>query len=285
MKKIGFIDYYLDEWHANNYPKWIKERAAALGLSWTVAYAWADVDKNDGLTTAEWCEQQQVMQVATIEQLVQLSDAIIVLSPDHPEHHERLSQLALQSGKPVYMDKTFAPDVATALAMFSLAERHQTPLFSSSALRFADEIQAAARDFTPQSIGYASMMSPGKYSNYAVHPFEMVVTLMGTDIKRIKCHANEWGRQFIVAFHDGRQATVEQTASATFQATMATKTGEGQHIAQCSHMFENLIDAILQFFETPIVPVPKEETVVIMALIEAGSKALKQPDQWIEVMV
>ena len=25
MKKIGFIDFYLDEWHANNYPAWIRE--------------------------------------------------------------------------------------------------------------------------------------------------------------------------------------------------------------------------------------------------------------------
>lgn len=24
MKKTGFIDYYLDEWHANNYPQWIR---------------------------------------------------------------------------------------------------------------------------------------------------------------------------------------------------------------------------------------------------------------------
>ena len=23
--KIGFVDYYLDEWHANNYPQWIRE--------------------------------------------------------------------------------------------------------------------------------------------------------------------------------------------------------------------------------------------------------------------
>ena len=21
MKRVGFIDYYLDEWHANNYPE------------------------------------------------------------------------------------------------------------------------------------------------------------------------------------------------------------------------------------------------------------------------
>ena len=30
MKTIGFIDYYLDEWHANNYPAWIRARRAAI---------------------------------------------------------------------------------------------------------------------------------------------------------------------------------------------------------------------------------------------------------------
>ena len=27
-KKIGFIDYYLDEWHSNNYPKMIPSSRA-----------------------------------------------------------------------------------------------------------------------------------------------------------------------------------------------------------------------------------------------------------------
>ena len=25
MRKIGFVDHYIDEWHANNYPAWIRE--------------------------------------------------------------------------------------------------------------------------------------------------------------------------------------------------------------------------------------------------------------------
>lgn len=35
--KIGMIDYYLDEWHANNYPKMIRELSdgkAEIGLAW-----------------------------------------------------------------------------------------------------------------------------------------------------------------------------------------------------------------------------------------------------------
>ena len=42
MKKIGFIDYYLSEWHANNYPAWINEAADKLGLDCKVAYGWAE---------------------------------------------------------------------------------------------------------------------------------------------------------------------------------------------------------------------------------------------------
>ena len=45
MKKIGFIDYYISEWHANSYPKWIEEANEALGTDYKVAYAWAEVDK------------------------------------------------------------------------------------------------------------------------------------------------------------------------------------------------------------------------------------------------
>ena len=42
MKKIGFIDYYLDEWHANNYPKFIKD---AVGDEFVIAYAYGEIDK------------------------------------------------------------------------------------------------------------------------------------------------------------------------------------------------------------------------------------------------
>jgi len=283
MRKIGFIDYYLDEWHANNYPAWIAERAQQLGLDWKVAYAWAEIDKPDGITTDQWCEEQDVQRVATIEQLIELSDAIIVLSPDHPEHHERLAQLALQSGKPVYMDKTFAPDLATAERIFKHAEAGNTPLFSTSALRFALEIQEHAAKLEADSIEYLAVTGPGRYSNYAVHQFEMIVTLMGTRAKRIKSLSTDNGRHFVVEFDNGRQASYLQMKSAPFQAIVQLKDGEGSFIAQCSNMFEELIDAILRFFEDGKPPVQPEETLAVIALIEAGQAALAQRDEWIEV--
>ena len=33
MKIIGFVDYYLSEWHANNYVGWLKEASEKLGIT------------------------------------------------------------------------------------------------------------------------------------------------------------------------------------------------------------------------------------------------------------
>ncbi|WP_168120091.1 Gfo/Idh/MocA family oxidoreductase [Paenibacillus sp. HB172176] len=283
MKKIGFIDYFLDEWHANNYPAWLEERAKLLGLDWELAYAWAEIDKPDGLSTDDWCAKHNVQRLDSLEELVELSHAIVILSPDHPEHHERLAQLALQSGKPVYMDKTFAPEVAAAKRIFQQAEAGGTPLFSSSALRFAKEIQEQAGKLNAEEISYLAVSGPGRFANYAVHQFEMIVTLMGTGARRLKSLSNDQGRQIIVEFDGERQASYLQLSSAPFQAILQQKDGQGGYIPQCSDMFEGLMEAMLRFFETREVPVPPAETLAVMALIEAGGVALSRRDEWIEL--
>ena len=56
MKKIGFVDYYISEWHANNYPAWFKEANEKLGFDYEVAYFWAEKDLSpvDNVTSSQW---------------------------------------------------------------------------------------------------------------------------------------------------------------------------------------------------------------------------------------
>ena len=85
MRKIGFIDYYLDEWHANNYPAWIKEHSSGEQV---VAYAYAYREPPfAGMSSAEWAKKQGVELVPTIDALIEKSDCIVVLSPDNSEMH------------------------------------------------------------------------------------------------------------------------------------------------------------------------------------------------------
>ncbi len=60
MKKIGFIDFFIDEWHANNYPKMIRE--SSFKGKFDVALAWDDVRREGKKPLAEWCAEQKVGQ-------------------------------------------------------------------------------------------------------------------------------------------------------------------------------------------------------------------------------
>lgn len=281
MKKIGFIDFYLDEWHANNYPNWIRENARESGRDIEVAYAWAETDLEGGLDTVSWCEKQQVQELSSIEEVVVKSDYLIVLSPDHPEHHERLGQIPLMSGKPVYMDKTFSPDLETGKRMFELAEQYGTPLFSSSALRFSTELFNYKKD--EKQLEYVATTGPGTFKNYAVHQFEMIVSLMGVGAKRVKSLSTNHVNLLHVEYDNGSQASFSQIQHAEFQVHLQFDNGEGVWIPQCSDMFPRLVDSVLTFFETGASPVPKAETLEVMALLDAGKKALETRDTWIDV--
>jgi len=133
MMKIGFIDHYIDEFHANNYPAWIRESSYA-GMC-DVTLAWEELTPTGKKPLSEWCREQEVKQAKSIEQTVEECDAIVVLSPDNAERHEDLADLPLRSGKPVYVDKPIAPSLAAARRLFDKAESCGTPMMSSSALR------------------------------------------------------------------------------------------------------------------------------------------------------
>ena len=286
MKRIGFIDFFLDEWHANNYPEWIRENSASFKRDCDVSYAWAetDNDKPGRLGTVEWCRKYGVEALPSIEELVEKSDYIVVLSPDNPEHHERLCRVPLMSGKPVYVDKTFSPDLSSGVRMFELADKYGTPMFSSSALRFTKELSGYPDSkVNRKSLEYVATLGSGSYENYSIHQLEMIVSLMGPGATRIKSLSSENSRLLIYEYADGRHASMLQMQETPFQVSIQLKDGGGVFVSNCSDIFPRFIHSMIDFFETGKPPVPKEETLEIMALIEAGFKALSGYDTWIKV--
>ena len=107
MIKIGFIDFYLDEWHANNYPKMFKE-ASDGEVQVSCAYGMID-SPIGGLTNDAWCEKMGIPRAHTIEEVIAGSDALVVLSPDNCEMHETLCPLPLASGTGLGMKEACTP--------------------------------------------------------------------------------------------------------------------------------------------------------------------------------
>lgn len=274
MKKLGFIDLFIDEWHANNYPAWIK--TARRGTEFELAYAWEKAPQN-GRPLEKWCADFGVTPLKSMEEVVEKSDAVFVLAPSNPEVHRELAEIPLKSGKPVFVDKPFAPSKADAEAMFELAAKHNTPLMSSSALRFSTELDAYRNK---PGTTYMETTGGGRsFWEYSIHQIEMIVSVLGTGAKRImQCGANDV-EHMVIQYEDDRRASVTYTPNAPFTTRLVH---EGKMIVnpQCSDFFPILLSEILDFFATGKSPIDTAQTIEIAALVAAGIKALEAQNVW-----
>ena len=268
MKKIGFIDYYLSEWHANNYPAWIKAASERLGTEYEVKYAYAELDVSpvDGVTTDEWCEKFGVERCASIKELCEKSDNVIILAPSDPECHLRYAKEALTSGKRTYVDKTFAPNLREAEEIFRIAEEGGCEIFSTSALRYADELREID---APKCI-----VTTGGGSNlpeYIIHQIEMAVKLLG--VGAVSLNVVTEGEETVCRVAYGDERSLEMRYFPKHAFSLALKDGEA--IKAKSDFFANLMEEILRFFDGGENPICKCQTLEVMKIREGVIRAFK----------
>lgn len=266
MKTVGFVDYCLDEWHANNYPAWIEEANKILGTDYRVTYAWAE--KELGIGTAAWCEKFGATPCATVEELCEKSDVIFILAPSNPEKHLEYARRVFPCGKRVYVDKTFAPDHKEAEEIFAIAKQYGTPFFSTSALRYATELDEieGARHLIVTGGG-------GNLEEYIIHQAEMVVKLTG--IHPLSASVSKQGEQRVISVEgqakDGQPIDVTFLFAPAMPFTVCAETSEGKSIYRAikSGFFAALLTDVLRFFENGVPPFDPQETLAVMALRDA----------------
>lgn len=277
MKKIGVIDYYLDQYHFENYPTWIRE---ASGGESQIVYAWAKMDKPDGKTNAQCCAEQGIELLDDVNELIEKSDCLIVMSPDNPEMHEELCALPLASGKPTYVDKTFAVDRETALRIIEMARKGNTPFFSTSALRYSREYA----DVNKEGIEFISSRGPGMFGNYGIHQLEPIICMMGAGVEKIMFTGTESTPAFVLRYRDGRCATMVQLGwECDFSVAINYKGDHARVIQGASDFYQQFIKQLVAFFEDGVPRVPAEETLQVITILEYGHKAMSTPDQWVKL--
>lgn len=280
-KKLGFIDLYISEWHANNYPNWMKGACEALGYDYKIAYAWAEqeVSPVDGGTTDEWCLKYGAERCQTIEELCEKSDMIVILAPSNPEAHLGYAERVFKFGKPTYIDKTFAPDAATSARIFALSEKYGAPFFSTSALRYADELELIEAPTTVITTGNGDSAE-----EYIVHQVEMVVKKLGIGARAVTADTVGAATRFRVLYNDERAAQMTfSNGSLPFTVYMANG-GSSKFRKIESDFFKSLMKDILVFFETGRTSFDTAETHEAMKIREAALKAMAAPGTEIVIL-
>ena len=272
-KRIGFVDYKLDNFHANIYLKIAREDLAARGF--TIAGCTA-MDEKDGRA---WADKNGVPYFADLDELDAAVDVYMILAPSNPEVHLGLCERILPYGKTTYVDKTFAPDLKTAQKIFALADQHKAKMQTTSALRYTN-VQAHVAEVGRKAVQHMVAWGGGRsFGEYAIHPTELVVSCMGPKVESLMRRGEGKQSQLLLNFSAGRTAVINVYAQADtpFAASVTTKAGTQLFTVDGARLFVDTLAAIFDFFEAGKPNIDRAESLAVRRILDAAAspRALK----------
>ena len=129
--------------------------------------------------------------VDTIPKLLEKVDVVMLESVDGRIHLQEALPV-IKAGKPLWIEKPVAGSLADAITILELAKKHHVPCFSSSSLRFGQEIQELKKNEDLGTVVSASTWGPCSYSTgtpdiffYGIHGIEPLFVLMGTGCETV----------------------------------------------------------------------------------------------------
>ena len=216
--------------------------------------------------------------VASIEELLTKVDAVLLESVDGRPHLAQ-ARPVFKAKKRVFIDKPFAASYADAREIVRLSRESNTPFFSSSSLRYANDVVALKSKPELGGILGALAFSPSPTEPhhpdlfwYGIHGVETLYTLMGPGCESVS-RTNSAGADVVTGkWKDGRLGTFrgiregkQDYGAVVFGAKAAAATTPPMKVD-----YRNLLVEIIKFFQTGVAPIQPEETLEMMAFMEAA---------------
>lgn len=221
--------------------------------------------------------------VDSIDALLKKVDVVFLESVDGRPHLEQ-ARPVIAAGKPLFIDKPMAASLADGMEIFRLAKEKNVPCFSSSSLRFASGFQAARSGKSPFGevrgcVAWGPLHLEPHHPDlfwYGIHGVETLFTIMGPGCKTVTRVAPD---KVVGVWKDGRQGTFigKEGYGATVEGSL--KTGD----AGTYEGYEVLVKEIVRFFETGKPPVSAEETLEVLAFMEAADESKRQNGAPVEI--
>ena len=275
MKRIGLIDYYINEWHALNYPSFLANVKKDIDDEFAITDFYAEIDHPD-LSSDEYEAKYGVHKCSSLEELCNKCDYLMVLYPDNPERKFEVIKKVIPFKKPIFVDKTFMNSFDEAKKTFELAKQYDTPLFTSSSLRYADEVRAL------ENVDSLLVIAPSVHlSDYWIHPLEIVVSKMGSGALRAKLSRSGVHHMLNIEYPNNRNALIVIAEGGNAQDFFISGNGKfKQNLVRCvSPYFENEMKDILRFFKEKTPSFSYLESLEAMKLRDIA--LLNKFDEWV----
>ncbi len=265
-KRIGFVDDNLDNFHSRVYLEAIRGPLRARGYAVSGAFA-LQQEKSRA-----WAEKNDLPYFDRVAELDKVADVYAVLAPSTPKVHEELCGLVLPFGKTTFVDKTFAPDAATAERIFQKADRYKAAVQTSSALRYT-AVQKLVRELGRDQVRHVVTWCPGgSYDEYAVHGVELAVSCLGPDAQALMRRGADPESQLLINYAGGRTAVVNvYIKRKTPYAASITTSKETRYLeVDTKPLFVDAASAMLDFYAAGKEQVERREMMAVMRILEAS---------------
>jgi Oxidoreductase family, NAD-binding Rossmann fold len=235
--------------------------------------SWSRVDKYAEELKTKWGIEME----PDIPTLCRKVDAILLESNDGRKHLAQ-ARLVIAAHKPMFIDKPLASILEDAREIARLAHDAGVPFSSSSSARFGGI--ATAMKFP--DVSGAIVWGPGPLephhqldlSWYAIHPIELLYTLMGTGCEEVSRVATDNSDEVVGRWKDGRLGSVRANRPHGGQGAVVFR---GDHLVQSDSTMEEgygpLLHEIVTFFQTGKAPVAAEETLEIISFMDAAQRS------------
>jgi hypothetical protein len=219
---------------------------------------------------------QGVEIVDSIDELLKRVDVVLLESVDGRTHLAQ-ARPVIAAGKPLFIDKPMAASLADAMQIFRLAKEKNAPCFSASSLRFSAGFQAVrngtagfgeVRSCTAWSPMHIEPHHPDLFW-YGIHGVEILFTIMGPGCKTVTRAGPE---KVVGVWKDGRQGIFVAKEGYGAMVEGATKSGEAGKFDG----YAPLVIEIVKFFKTGKPPISADETLEILAFMEAADESKRQ---------
>ena len=211
----------------------------------------------------------------SIASLLEKVDFVLLETNDGRLHLEQALQV-IKAGKNFFIDKPIAASLADAGAIFTAARKANVKVFSSSSLRFAPGAQELAAGKLGKVLG-AETYSPCSLEPthpdlfwYGIHGVESLYTVMGTGCKQVVRVSTPDTDVVTGIWEDGRVGTFRGTRSGKYGFGGTVFAENGTSAIGDYGGYNPLLVRIIDFFKTGVVPVRPEETLEILAFMEAA---------------
>jgi hypothetical protein len=223
-------------------------------------------------------EKYHVEIVPTIGDLCGKVDAILLESVDGRKHLEQ-AKAAIKCGKPMFIDKPLASTLPDALAIAKAAKAANVKWFSSSSLRWAEQMismrSPANKSVTVWGPGPIDKTHYLDLSWYAIHPMEMLYALMGTGCVEVTRIASD-NDVVVGKWSDGRIGSVQVLRPYGDYGAVAFAEKKVIESGKIKVSYVPMLKEIVKFFQTGVPPVNEDETLELFAFMDAAQKSKEQ---------